>query len=157
MVMRPWLPIALTAAALLVLESSVGIWPSDRFGNVATRAIGGWAGLAALGLIWSAGIVFSLGRSLVAREPPWAVGAVVSSIIGFVYFPDWAQRVALPTHGGISPHELLEGMFPFVGQRALYGFTVASLPVLVLVAFARARMRPARVTANATGVAPPRG
>jgi hypothetical protein len=153
--MRPWLPLAVTAAALLVLESSVGIWPSDRSGNVATRAIGGWAGLVALGLAWSAGIVFSLGKSLVAREPLWAVAAVVSSIIGLAYFPGWAQRVALPTQGGISPHELLDGMFPFVGQRALYGFTVASLVVLALVAFARARMKPPGVTA--TGVAPPRG
>jgi hypothetical protein len=152
--MRPWLPLVLTAVALLVLESSVGIWPSDRSGNVATRAIGGWAGLVALGLVWSAGIVFSLGKALVARDALWAVGAVVASIIGLVYFPDWAQRVALPTQGGISPHELLDGMFPFVGQRALYGFAVASVVVLAVVALARSRMRP-RVTA--TGVAPPRG
>jgi len=154
-VTRPWLPIAVTVAVLLVLESSVGIWPSDRSGNVATRAIGGWAGLVALGLAWSAAIVFSLGKSLVAREPLWALSAVVSSIIGFAYFPDWAQRVALPTQGGISPHELLDGMFPFAGQRALNGLMVASLLVLALVTVARAWLKPPRATA--TGVGPPRG
>jgi hypothetical protein len=154
--LRPWLPFALTAAVVLILESSGGIWPSDRFGNVATRAIGGWAGLVALGLVWSAGIVLSLGKALAAREPLWAVIALVSSIVGLVYFPDWARRVALPTQGGISPHELLDGMFPFVGQSALVGFTVASLLVLAIAAGTRARMKPVGVRANASGVVPPR-
>jgi hypothetical protein len=148
--MRPWLPLVLTAVALLVLESSVGIWPSDRFGNVATRAIGGWAWLVAIGLAWGAGIVFSLGRSFVAREPLWAASALISSIIGIAYFPDWAERVALPTQGGISPHELLDGMFPFAGRQALNGFTVASALVLAVVALSWLRLGPRRVTAKPT-------
>jgi hypothetical protein len=130
--MRPWLPFALTVAVVLILESSVGIWPSDRFGNVATRAIGGWAGLLALGLIWSAGIVLSLGKAIALRDPLWAVIGGVSSIVGLVYFPEWARRVALPTQGGISPHELLDVMFPFVGISALFGFALASLLVVAL-------------------------
>jgi hypothetical protein len=154
-VVRPWLPVVLTAAAILILEYSVGIWPSDKFGNVATRAIGGWAGLVAIGLVWSAGIVLSLGKSLAARDPLWAVGAVVSSIVGLTYFPDWAQKAALPTQGGISPHELLDGMFPFVGEKGLVGLTVVSLLVLVFAAVTGARMK-SRGARAATGAAPPR-
>jgi hypothetical protein len=154
-VFRPWLSVVLTVAAIVVLESSVGIWPSDRSGNVATRAIGGWAGLVAIGLVWTAGIVISLGRSLALREPLWALGAVVSSLVGLVYFPDWARKVALPTQGGISPHELIDAMFPFVGDRALVGLTVASLLVFAMAAITRARMKSAGL-ASATGAAPPR-
>jgi hypothetical protein len=156
-VLRPWLTIALTAAVVLVLEVSVGIWPSDRVGNVATRAIGGWAGLLALGLVWSGGIVFSLAKSLAAHEPLWAAPAVVSSIVGLVYFPDWARRVALPTQGGISPHELLDVMFPFVGRPALFAFTAASLLVLVFATLAKTQLKSGRGPASATGDAPPRG